>query len=138
MEERQDTDASIYADQHLAFRVDAVHLKDRLGDVESDGFDRLQVWLLRIVGELTARTSLADATVRAIVTEVHGRGKAEKMAGRKAEMLDLLRQIAADLRWLRIRAERQDYEHDRASEELEKRKQEARTLAQESLRRSTE
>ena len=61
------------------------------------------------------------------------------MAGRrKAEMLDLLRQIAEDLRWLRVRAERQDYERSRESGELEKRKQEARTLAQESLRRSTE
>jgi DNA ligase D-like protein (predicted ligase) len=66
------------------------------------------------------------------------RGKAAEMAGRKAEMLDLLRQIAEDLHWLRIRAERQDYERGRASEELEKKKQEARTLAQESLRRSTE
>ena len=60
------------------------------------------------------------------------------MAGRKAEMLDLLRQIAADLRWLRDRTEGQDYERARAIDELEERKQHARNLAQESLRRSTE
>ena len=60
------------------------------------------------------------------------------MVGRKAEMLDLMRPIAQDLRWLRVRAERQDNERGRESEELEKRKQEARTLAPESLRRSTE
>jgi hypothetical protein len=60
------------------------------------------------------------------------------MAGRKAEMLDLLRQIAADLRWLRARAERRDYERGLANDELEARKEEARKLAQESLRRFTE
>ena len=60
------------------------------------------------------------------------------MAGRKAEMLDLLRQIAEDLRWLRTRAERKDYERGLASDELEARKEEARKLAQESLRRSIE
>jgi len=43
----------------LAFRVDAVHLKYRLGDVETDGCDRLHVWLLRIVGALTTPTSMA-------------------------------------------------------------------------------
>jgi hypothetical protein len=47
------------ADEHIAFRVDAVHLKYRLGDVETDGCDRLHAWLLRIVGALTAPTSLA-------------------------------------------------------------------------------
>src|SRR5678809_1430819 len=34
-------------------------LKDRLGDVETDCRDRLHSWLLRIVGALTAPTSMA-------------------------------------------------------------------------------
>jgi hypothetical protein len=41
------------------FRVDAVHLKNRLGNVETDRRDRLHDWLLRIVGALTAPTSMA-------------------------------------------------------------------------------
>ena len=51
LEERQEVAAlQLTADQHVAFRVDAVHLKYRLGDVETDGCDRLHAWLLRIVG----------------------------------------------------------------------------------------
>ena len=37
---------------NLAFRVDAVHPKYRLGNVETDGDNRLHDWLLRIVGAL--------------------------------------------------------------------------------------
>jgi hypothetical protein len=60
LEERQDMAAlQLTADEHLALRVDAVHLKNRLGDVETDGCDRLHDWLLRIVGALTAPTSMA-------------------------------------------------------------------------------
>ena len=47
------------ADDHLAFRVDAVHLKYRLGNVDTNGCERLHDWLLRIVGALTAPTSVA-------------------------------------------------------------------------------
>src|SRR5262245_44755255 len=36
-----------------------MHLKNRLSDVEADCRDRLHVWLLRIVGALTAPTSMA-------------------------------------------------------------------------------
>jgi hypothetical protein len=43
----------------LAGGINAVHLKDRLGDVETDCRDRLHNWLLRIVGALTAPTSMA-------------------------------------------------------------------------------
>ena len=51
LEERQEvTTLQLTADEHIAFRVDAVHLKNRLGDVETDGCDRLHAWLLRIVG----------------------------------------------------------------------------------------
>ena len=42
------------ADDHLPGSINAVHLKDRLGDVETDCRDRLHSWLLRIVGALTA------------------------------------------------------------------------------------
>jgi hypothetical protein len=35
------------------------HLKNRLGDIETDSRDRLHDWLLRIVGALTAPTSMA-------------------------------------------------------------------------------
>ena len=47
------------ADDHLPGSINAVHLKDRLGDVETDCRDRLHSWLLRIVGALTAPTSMA-------------------------------------------------------------------------------
>src|SRR3972149_5427442 len=60
LEECQDVaPLQLTADEHPAFRVDAVHLKNRLRDVETDGCDRLHDWLLRIVGALTAPTSMA-------------------------------------------------------------------------------
>src|ERR1700688_3539590 len=43
----------------IALRIDAVNLKNRLRDVETDCRDRLHVWLLRIVRALTAPTSMA-------------------------------------------------------------------------------
>src|SRR5262245_35699691 len=39
--------------------INSVNLKNRLGDIETDCCDRLHVWLLRIVGALTAPTSMA-------------------------------------------------------------------------------
>src|SRR6202011_1051113 len=36
------------ADYHLALRINAVDLKNRFGDVETDCRDRLHDWLLRI------------------------------------------------------------------------------------------
>jgi hypothetical protein len=42
-----------------ASRICAVHLKDRLRNIETDRCDSLHDWLLRIVGALTAPTSLA-------------------------------------------------------------------------------
>jgi hypothetical protein len=55
LKERKDVAAlQLTADEHVAFRVDAVHLKYRLRYVETDGCDRLHDWLLRIVGALTA------------------------------------------------------------------------------------
>src|SRR6187551_2806367 len=46
-------------DEHFAFRIDAMHLKHRLRNIETDRCDRLHDCLLRIVGALTAPTSLA-------------------------------------------------------------------------------
>ncbi len=45
---QQETSARLTADYHLAFRVDAVNLENRLCDVETNRRDRLHVWLLRI------------------------------------------------------------------------------------------
>src|ERR1022692_1709327 len=50
---------ALTADDHVALRVDAVDLKYRLCDIETDCCDRLDDWLLRIVGALTAPTSMA-------------------------------------------------------------------------------
>ncbi len=62
LKERQDVaPLELTADQYIAFRIDAVNLKNRLCDVETDGRDRLYVWLLQIVGALTAPTSMALA-----------------------------------------------------------------------------
>jgi hypothetical protein len=47
------------ADDDIALRIDAVNLKDRLRDIETNCRDRLLVWLLRIVGALAAPTSMA-------------------------------------------------------------------------------
>src|SRR5256884_3776491 len=44
---------------YITYRVNSVDLKNRLGDVETDCHDCLHVWLLRIVGALTAPTSMA-------------------------------------------------------------------------------
>src|ERR1700746_2338920 len=44
---------------YITCRVTSVDLKNRLCDVETDCRNRLHVWLLRIVGALTAPTSMA-------------------------------------------------------------------------------
>src|SRR5262249_16903707 len=43
----------------ITCRVNSVDLKNRLSNIETDGRDRLHVWLLRIVGASTAPTSMA-------------------------------------------------------------------------------
>src|SRR5580700_3397995 len=53
------TPLELTTDDDIASRIDAVNLKDRLRDVETECRDRLHVWLLRIVGALTAPTSMA-------------------------------------------------------------------------------
>src|SRR4029434_8456242 len=60
LEERQDVATlQLTAEDHLAIGVNAVQLKTRLGDVETDCLNCLQVWLLSIVGALTAPTFMA-------------------------------------------------------------------------------
>src|SRR5262245_25037836 len=62
LEERQDVATlPLTAEDHLAIGVNAVHLKTRLGDVETDCLNCLHVWLLSIVGALTAPTFMALA-----------------------------------------------------------------------------
>src|ERR1700733_12688143 len=53
------TPLELTADDDIASRIDAMNLKDRLRNVETECRDRLHVWLLRIVGALTAPTSMA-------------------------------------------------------------------------------
>ena len=60
LEECQDvTTLQLTADAHVAFNVNAVDLKYRLCDIETDSRNGLHDWLLRIVGALTAPTSMA-------------------------------------------------------------------------------
>src|SRR5450830_1673725 len=60
LEERQDvTPLQLSADDDLTFRINAVDLENRLGDVETDCRDRLHAWLLQIVEGLTAHTFMA-------------------------------------------------------------------------------
>src|SRR6266568_666507 len=47
------------ANDYITCRVNSVDLKNRLGNIETDCRDRLHGWLLRIVGALTAPTSMA-------------------------------------------------------------------------------
>src|SRR5216684_1691206 len=47
------------ANDYITCRVNSVDLKNRLGDIETDCRDRVHGWLLRIVGALTAPTSMA-------------------------------------------------------------------------------
>jgi hypothetical protein len=47
------------ADDHLASRINAMNLKDRLGDIETDCCNRLNVWLLQMVGASSAPTFVA-------------------------------------------------------------------------------
>src|SRR6266699_1613548 len=62
LEKRQDVASlQLTADDHIAFRVDAVDLKNRLRDIETDCRDRLHDWLLRLVGALTAPISMAPS-----------------------------------------------------------------------------
>src|SRR5262245_11174277 len=60
LKERQNVTAlQLAANDHIAFRIDAMDLKNRLCDVETDRRNRLHLWLLRIVWALTATTSMA-------------------------------------------------------------------------------
>src|SRR5665213_2504616 len=60
LEERRDiTPLQLATNDHLASGINAVDLEYRLGDIETDGRDRLHVWLLQIVGALTAPTFMA-------------------------------------------------------------------------------
>src|SRR5262249_1129537 len=62
LEERQDGATRQWTrEEHVAIGVNAVHLKTRLGDVETDCLNCLHVWLLSIVGALTAPTFMALA-----------------------------------------------------------------------------
>src|ERR1700733_13691047 len=53
------TPLELTPDDDIALRSDPVNLKDRLRNVETECRDRLHVWLLRIVGALTAPTYVA-------------------------------------------------------------------------------
>src|SRR5580692_5306748 len=53
------TPLELTTDDDIALRIDPVNLKDRLRNVETECRDRLHVWLLRIVGALTAPTYVA-------------------------------------------------------------------------------
>ena len=60
LEERQNITAlQLAAEDDIALRIDTVNLKNRLRDIETDCRNRLHDWLLRIVGALTAPTSMA-------------------------------------------------------------------------------
>src|SRR4029077_20735010 len=60
LEECQDiTSLQLAADHHLACRVNAVDLKNRLRDVETDRRDLVHAALLRIVVAPAATTSMA-------------------------------------------------------------------------------
>src|SRR3984957_12369685 len=52
------TPLELTTDDDIALRIDPVNLKDRLRNVETECRDRLHVWLLRIVGALSAPTSV--------------------------------------------------------------------------------
>src|SRR5258707_10868365 len=57
LEECQDiTSLQLPADDHVAYHVDAVNLKNRLGDVETNCSDRLHARLLRLVVTPSATT----------------------------------------------------------------------------------
>src|SRR5215467_14269956 len=59
LEECQDVSSlQLPAQDHLAGRVNSMHLKDRLGDIETDCRNRLHSWLLRIVGTLSGTPHL--------------------------------------------------------------------------------
>jgi hypothetical protein len=47
------------AHDDLTFRINAVDLENRLGDIETGCRNRLHVWLFQIVGALTAPTFMA-------------------------------------------------------------------------------
>src|SRR5882724_3960293 len=60
LEERQHVASlQLAADDHLAYRVDAVNLKNRLGNVETDRRNPLHGAILRIVVTTAATTSMA-------------------------------------------------------------------------------
>src|SRR5271169_6136560 len=62
LEERKDlATLQLPADHHLAGSIDAMNLKDRFGDIETDCRNRLHGWFLLIVGALLAPTSVAPS-----------------------------------------------------------------------------
>src|SRR5262245_59331145 len=62
LEEWQNVSAlELTTNDYITCCINSVNLKNRLGDIETNCRDRLHVWLLRIVGALTAPTSMALA-----------------------------------------------------------------------------
>jgi len=60
LKERQNiAPLQLATEDDIALRIDTMNLKDRLRDIETDRRHRLPDWLLRIVGALTAPTSMA-------------------------------------------------------------------------------
>ena len=90
------------ADDHLPGSINAVHLKDRLGDVETDCRDRLHSWLLRIVGALTAPTYGTYVPVEEPSTA------SEAVVSRRSKADHLFDHLvgAREQRWRHLQAER--------------------------------
>src|SRR5262245_23793296 len=78
-----------------------MHLKNRLSDVEADCRDRLHVWLLRIVGALTAPTSMALTCRWRSRPQHHKRTTAPQtdQVHRRADLLDHLVGAYDEGRW---------------------------------------
>jgi Tfp pilus assembly protein PilN len=59
MKDKDIATLQLLTDDHLANRINAVNLENRLGNVETDCRNRLHDWLLRMVAALTAPTFMA-------------------------------------------------------------------------------
>src|SRR5215469_16767254 len=99
LEECQDiTSLQLAPDDHLAYRVDAVDLKNRLRDVETDRRDPVHAALLRIVVTPAATTSMALTCRWRSRPQHQNRSDAQPCdVGQRVERLDLTQRTAGPL-----------------------------------------
>ena len=90
LKERQNiATLQLATEDDIAIRINTVNLKNRLRDIETNCRNRFHAWLLRIVGALTAPTSMA------LTCRWRSRPQHQKRTARSRLCLFLIRTLAS-------------------------------------------